>query len=484
MDKYYSDRLKKAERLREMGVDPFGEAVRGLTPIADVRAGFTKGEPQSPRCAGRIMLLRDMGKAAFLDIRDRTGKIQVYVRKNVVGAEAHGAFKLFEVGDIIWVEGKVEETRTGEITIFAETVTLLAKSLRPLPEKYHGLKDKEIRYRRRHLDLIQNPDVGQIFIKRSRIIRTIRHFLEERDFVEVETPILQPIYGGAAARPFTTHHNALDMPLYLRIADELYLKRLLVGGMERVFELSKNFRNEGMDRTHNPEFTFMECYQAYGDLSDMMDIVEQLLHRLALEICESSRITYNGVTVDLTPPWKRVPMLEAIEEHAGVNLKGVDLAAARKACDDLNVPYAPSMGVGKLIDQIFSKTTEHHLVEPTFLVDYPVETTPLARRKKDDPSLVHRFEPFIFGAEIGNAFTELNDPVDQRKRLEEQKDLLEAGDDEAQMLDEDFIEALETAMPPAGGLGLGVDRIVMMLTDSPSIRDVILFPLMRHDEGM
>jgi lysyl-tRNA synthetase class 2 len=485
MDKYYQDRLKKSERLRELGVDPFGEAVRDLTPVGTARERFEEDAQEKPRvrCAGRVMLLRNMGKAAFFDLRDRSGKIQVYVRRDVVGEEAFKAFRCIEVGDIVFAAGEVDKTRTGEVTVFAGEVRILSKSLRPLPEKYHGLKDKELRYRRRHLDLIHNPEVMDTFLKRARIIRSVREFLDERGFVEVETPVLQPVYGGAAARPFTTHHHTLDMPLYLRIADELYLKRLLVGGMERVYEVAKNFRNEGMDRTHNPEFTFMECYQAFGDLSDMMDIVEQLVLRLVRDICGGTKLTYQGRTVDVSPPWKRVSMLDAIRDHAGVDLAGADLEAARRAARELGIAHDVSVGTGKLIDLIFSRTTEEHLVEPTFLVDYPVETTPLARRKKDDPALVDRFEPFLFGSEIGNAFTELNDPVEQRRRFEEQKALLLAGDEEAQMLDEDFIETLETAMPPAGGLGLGIDRIVMMLTDSPSIRDVILFPLMRPDEG-
>ncbi|MHC4779519.1 MAG: lysine--tRNA ligase, partial [Planctomycetota bacterium] len=458
-DAYMEERLKKLQSLKDLGVNPFGSRYENITPLSEVRKRFEDEGKFTSRVAGRLMRLRGHGKASFFDIQDRTGRIQVYVRKNSVSETAFAAFQEVDIGDIVGIDGSVDKTRTGEITVFAEDFVLLTKALRPLPEKFHGLKDPELRYRRRYLDLISNEESRDIFLKRSKIISGIRRFLESRDFVEVETPILQPMYGGAAAKPFVTEHHALHRELYLRIADELYLKRLLVGGFERVYELSKNFRNEGIDKFHNPEFTFMECYQAYGDLSDMMDIVENMVHGLAVEVNGSPEVTFGDRTVDVTPPWKRIPMLEAIREHGGVDLtdKGVD--ELRKICDDLEIPYEPAMGAGRLMDLVFSKTTEHHLVDPTFMIDYPVETTPLARTVPGNPKLVQRFEPFIFGTEIGNAFTELNDPIEQRARLEEQARLLEGGDDEAHGLDEDFVEALEQGMPPAGGLGIGVDRL-------------------------
>ncbi|MHC5037995.1 MAG: lysine--tRNA ligase [Planctomycetota bacterium] len=478
-DPYMEDRRKKLERLKALGMDPFGARFADGEAIAHIRARFEKEGPHTACAAGRILRIRGHGKASFFDLGDRTGTIQIYIRKQDVGDEAYEVFKAVDLGDIVGIAGKVDKTRTGEITIFTETLTFLTKSLRPLPEKFHGLKDTELRYRKRHLDLITNPESREVFVKRSRIISGMRRFLEGRGFIEVETPILQPIYGGAAAKPFRTHHHALNRDLYLRIADELYLKRLLVGGLERVFEISKNFRNEGIDRFHNPEFTFMECYQAYGDLSDMMDIVENLVHGLAREVNGSSEITFDDRSVDVTPPWRRLSMLEAIQTYAGVDLTGMDGDGLRRVCTDMEIPLEKGMGAGKLIDLIFSKTVEHHLIEPTFLVDYPIETTPLAKTLPGNPRLVQRFEPFLFGMEIGNAFTELNDPIEQRTRLEEQARLVEAGDEEAHVLDEDFVEALEHGMPPAGGLGIGIDRLVMVLTNSPSIRDVILFPQLR-----
>ncbi len=480
-DTYRQERIKKLERLQALGVDPFGARYADTNPVRGIRERFEAGEAVSAKAAGRILRIRGHGKASFFDLSDRTGSIQVYIRKDSVGAETYEVFKATDLGDVVGVEGKVDRTRTGEVTLFAETFTFLTKSLRPLPEKFHGLKDTELRYRKRHLDLIANEASREVFLKRARIISGIRRFLDERGFVEVETPVLQPIYGGAAARPFVTRHHTLDRDLYLRIADELYLKRLLVGGLERVFELSKNFRNEGIDRFHNPEFTFMECYQAFGDLSDMMDIVEGMVHRLALDVNGTAEVTFAGRTVDVTPPWKRLSMRDAFRAFAGIELQGKGLADLRGVCDELEIAYEACMGPGNLIDQIFSRTVEPHLVDPVFLVDYPVETTPLARRHPEDPALVQRFEPFLFGTEIGNAFTELNDPLEQRRRLEEQSRLHEAGDEEAHVLDEDFVEALEQGMPPAGGLGIGVDRLVMMLTGAESIRDVILFPQMRDE---
>ncbi|MCU0722893.1 MAG: lysine--tRNA ligase [Planctomycetes bacterium] len=473
------DRLRKLERLRELGVDPFGSRYPGAAPVASVRERFEKEGRVPARIAGRILRLRGHGKAAFLDLEDRTGRIQVYVRRDAVGEKAYEVFKAVDLGDLAGVEGPVDRTQTGEVTLFAETFTFLTKALRPLPEKFHGLTDTEIRYRKRYLDLITNDESRAVFLKRARIVSGIRRFLDGRGFVEVETPVLQPIYGGASARPFVTHHNTLNRDLYLRIADELYLKRLLVGGLERVYELSKNFRNEGIDRFHNPEFTFVECYQAFGDLSDMMDIVENLVFGLAMEVNGTPKVAFAGQAADLTPPWKRLSMLEAIRTHSGVDVEALDDAGLRAACAKIGIETAPGAGRGALIDEIFSRTVEHRLVEPTFLVDYPVETTPLARRHPTNPRLVQRFEPFVFGMEIGNAFTELNDPIDQRARLSEQQKLRESGDVEAQGLDEDFVEAMEHGMPPAGGLGMGVDRLVMILTGAPSIRDVILFPQMR-----
>ncbi|MBI4574814.1 MAG: lysine--tRNA ligase [Planctomycetes bacterium] len=482
-------RLARLERLRAAGVDPF-RAMRfdGATPAAELVRRF-EGAPSDVvggvAAAGRLVLLRVKGRAAFAHLRDRTGDIQIYCQQDRLGEAAYLRVRDgVSLGDIVGVRGDLQRTRTGELTVFCDQVEVLSKALLPLPEKFHGLQDVEARYRQRYLDLIVHPESRRRFEARARITQGMRDHLHRKGFIEVETPVLQPLYGGAAARPFVTHHNTLGRDLYLRVSDELYLKRLIVGGMERVYEIAKDFRNEGIDRFHNPEFTMMECYQAYADYTDMMRLVEEMLSELAVAATGSPRVTYQGRAVDFGRPWTRLPLLEAIERHAGVDVSGMDRGGLAGVCERLGLDHEPAMGEGGLLDVIFSSLVEPRLEEPTFVVDYPVETTALAKRHRADPRLVERFEPFVFGREIGNAFSELNDPLDQRARMEEQRRLLAAGDLEAQPLDEDFLEAMEHGMPPTGGLGLGVDRLVMFLTDAPTIRDVLLFPQMREAPGV
>ncbi len=479
-------RLERLQALCERGINPYPNHVERSHTLAEVLEHFDEwlGEERSFCLVGRIRLLRDMGKVAFAHIEDGTGRLQVYFRMNDVGEEAYRTVKLLDIGDFIQVCGFLFHTRTGERTLHVREFQIIAKGLRPLPEKYHGLEDKELRQRKRYLDLLANGDeVRSVFVTRSRVISAMRHFLDQHGFLEVETPVLQPIYGGATARPFVTHHHALDRDMYLRIAVELYLKRLIVGGFERVYEIGRNFRNEGIDRTHNPEFTMMECYQAYADYEDMMRLTEEMIYAIALEACGSPRVLYRGVEVDLTPPWPRLPLLATIEEFTGIAVERYpdreSLAAEMRA---RGYEADPALGRGRLIDELkgaMFRQGAGPLRRALFLIDYPLDVSPLAKQHRRTPGLVERFQPFLGGLEIGNAFTELNDPLDQRRRFEDQMRQRAHGDVEAQVLDEDFLEALEVGMPPTGGLGIGVDRLVMFLTDQESIRDVILFPTLR-----
>ncbi|MCG0276713.1 MAG: lysine--tRNA ligase [Thermosediminibacteraceae bacterium] len=473
-------RIKKMEELREMGVNPYGQKYLRTHNCLEIKENFDKLEGAETSIAGRIMAIRGHGKAAFFDIQDEKGRLQIYIKKDHVGDENYEIFKKLDIGDIVGVEGKIFKTQKGEISVMADKITLLAKSLRPLPEKWHGLKDVDTRYRQRYLDLIVNPDVRRTFVLRSKIIKAIRDYLDSRGFMEVETPVLTPLAGGAAARPFITHHNALDMDLYLRIATELYLKRLIVGGFEKVYEIGKDFRNEGISIKHNPEFTMIELYQAYADYHDMMDLTEDLISHVAKEVLGTTKIMYQGEQIDLTPPWQRMTMKEAVKKYAGVDFNEIKTdEEAREVARKLGVEIGENDTKGKVLNAIFEEKVEEHLVQPTFIMDYPIEISPLAKRKEDDPDFTYRFELFITCREIANAFSELNDPIDQRERFLQQLKEREAGDEEAHVFDEDFITALEYGMPPTGGLGIGIDRLVMLLTDSYSIRDVILFPTMR-----
>lgn len=433
--------------------------------------------------AGRIMAIRDFGKGAFVMIQDRGGKLQAYIRREGVGEQIFTLFKKFDVGDVMFVSGKIFKTKTNELTIDAKEIKLLAKAVRPLPEKWHGLTDIETRYRQRHLDLIVNPNIREVFYTRSRIIQLLRRFMEERDFLEVETPMMQPRAGGAMARPFKTYHNALGMELYLRIAPELYLKRLVTGGMERVYEINKNFRNEGVSTFHNPEFTMMEFYQAYATYEDLMALTEEMFVFIAREITGSLKIQYQGTEIDLTPPWPRISLKEAIIQYSSLTADVLEDTEKLVACArDMGLNVKDGESPGKIIMSIFEKEVEDKLIQPIFIIHYPVEVSPLSRRNATHPELTDRFELYIYGKEIANAFSELNDPDDQRDRFMMQLRDREAGDDEAHEMDEDYIRTLEYGMPPTAGEGIGIDRLVMLFTNSPSIRDVILFPLMRAKE--
>jgi len=479
-------RLQRLHALREQAINPYPSHVERTHTITEVLQHFEEweGPEGSFTLVGRIRLLREMGKVAFAQIEDGTERIQVFFRINDIGQEEFKRLKLLDVGDFIQVSGYLFVTRTGERTLHVRNYRLLSKSLRPLPEKYHGLEDKETRQRKRYLDLIANADeVRQVFLIRSRTIRAMRRYLDEHGFIEVETPILQPLYGGATARPFITHHNALDRDLYLRIAVELYLKRLIVGGFERVYEIGRDFRNEGIDRSHNPEFTMMECYQAYADYNDIMKLVEEMVCFIAQEVKGSPCITYQGTEIDLTPPWPRKRLLDAIAEFTGIEVNRFpdkeSLAAEMRA---QGYEADPKLSRGRLIDDLMKAMFRKGipaLRQAMFLTDYPLDVSPLAKSHSEIPGLVDRFQPFVGGLELGNAFTELNDPLDQRARFEDQMRQRAQGDEEAQVLDEDFLEALEVGMPPTGGLGIGVDRLVMLMADQESIRDVILFPTMR-----
>lgn len=480
-------RREKLEVLQQSGKDPY-KITTAEQDIhnADIIARFDELENQDVSICGRIMTWRDMGKANFIDVHDATGRMQVYVRRDDIGEDEYAEFKKWDIGDLVEVKGFVFRTRRGEISIHAKAIKLISKSLIPLPEKYHGLKDTDLRYRQRYLDLIVNPEVKDTFIKRSKIISAIRKFLDDKGFIEVETPILNTIAGGAAARPFITHHNTLDIDLYLRIAPELYLKRLIVGGMEKVYEIGRLFRNEGMDVKHNPEFTSMELYQAYTDYNGMMEITEQMISYVAEQICGTTTITYQDQEVELKAPWKRLTMVEAVKEYCNIDFDSfrLDDEKARQAGKALGIEIKGDESWGDMLYKCFDEKVEEHLVQPTFIMDYPVEVSPLTKRKPDRPELTERFEFFITSREMGNAYSELNDPIDQRERFMHQMELREKGDDEANMIDEDFLNALEYGMPPTGGLGIGIDRLVMLLTNSYSIRDVLLFPTMKPLDGV
>jgi len=486
-------RREELEELRRRGIEPYPYSFAVTASSADVLGAFQEGEPpREVAVAGRIMSIRRMGKASFCHIQDSRGRLQVYLKKDELG-DRYDAFRLMDIGDIIGVEGFVFRTRAGEISVHARNLTLLAKSLRPIPvpkEKtdeagnsivYDPFANKELRYRQRYVDLVVNPRIKEVFVKRARIISSIRSFLDARGLLEVETPVLQPQYGGAFARPFITHHNTLDTDLYLRIADELYLKRLIVGGFDGVYEIAKDFRNEGMDRSHNPEFTMLELYVAYRDYLWMMELVEELISTVAREVNGTPRVQIGTREIDFTPPWKRLTMAEAIRLHAGEDLSGLSDAELGARVRKLGIEVAPGTGRGKLIDDLFSEAVEPKLIQPTFILDYPVEMSPLAKRHRQSQGLVERFEAICNGQELCNAFSELNDPLDQRARFEEQMRHRARGEEEVQPLDEDFLRALEYGMPPTAGLGIGIDRLTMLLTGQDSIRDVIFFPQMRPE---
>lgn len=482
-----AQRRAKLDELRAKG-NIYPNTFRRNALAADIHQQYhDKTEPEleaSPilvKVAGRIMTRRLMGKASFVHLQDMSGRIQLYVRQDAISPEAYEAFLQWDLGDIIGVEGTIFKTKTGELSVRAKHVELLTKSLRPLPDKYHGLTDHETRYRQRYLDLLVNEPTRNTFVMRTKIIDAIRHFLQSRQFLEVETPMMQVLPGGAAARPFVTHHNVLDMPLYLRIAPELYLKRLVVGGFERVFEINRNFRNEGLSVRHNPEFTMLEFYQAYADYRDLMDLSEELFRHLATELLGTTTITYQGMTFDTSQPFTRMTLLDSIT-HFNKTLSAADLSTlegAKKIAKQLEIPLQESYGLGKIQVEIFEKTVEHQLIDPTFITEYPAEVSPLARRNDRNPFVTDRFEMFVAGREIANGFSELNDADDQAERFRSQAANKEAGDLEAMPYDEDYITALEYGLPPTAGEGIGIDRLVMLFTDSPSIRDVILFPHMR-----
>jgi lysyl-tRNA synthetase class 2 len=492
-------RRESLAKIKELGIDPYPAA---LYPVNETARGIAekydpeKGNLQDVCIAGRIMSRRIMGAASFMELQDATGRIQVYVKRDdICPGEDKTLYntvfkKLLDIGDIIGIKGFAFITQTGQLSIHARELVLLSKSLRVLPivktdadgTVHDGFADPELRYRQRYVDLIVNPQVKEVFIKRAKIIATMREYFNAAGCLEVETPILQAIPGGATARPFITHHNALDIPLYMRIANELYLKRLIVGGYDGVYEFAKDFRNEGMDKTHNPEFTCMEIYVAYKDYLWMMEFVEKMLEKVALAVNGSTVVNIAGNDVDFKAPYRRIGILDAIKEYAGVDVKGMDVAQLRATCDKLHVEYAPSMGVGKLIDAIFGEYCEKHFVQPTFVIDYPVEMSPLTKRHRTDPTLTERFELFVCGKELANAYSELNDPIDQLERFEEQAKLKAGGDDEAMFIDYDFVRALEYGMPPTSGLGMGIDRLTMFMTGQTTIQDVLFFPQMRPEK--
>jgi lysyl-tRNA synthetase, class II len=481
LEKVQQDRLEKLAKLRELGVEPFGHRVDGIEPIDSVLNRYEEvpegSEPtQSARIAGRIVLWRDMGKMIFATLRDSGGQMQIALRKNALDETAWSVAKLLDLGDLITVQGPLQRTRTHEITAWASELTLLCKALLPMPEKFHGLTDTEIRYRQRYLDLMTNPESMAVFRRRITIIDSIRQTLKDRGYVEVETPMMQPIYGGAAARPFTTHHNTLDCDLFLRISPELYLKRLLVGGMERVFEINRNFRNEGLSTRHNPEFTMMELYEAYADYHTMMDIAEEIFAKAIRDACDGqTKRPFGEAEIDYATPWRRAKYADLLKEHAGVGM--ADIPAVREKARQLEIDEA-GMDDAVVVNEVFEATVEKHLIQPTFVMDYPAALCPLTRRHPENPDIALRFELFIAGMEIANAYTELNDPAVQLENFQQQVRGEEG--ETMRVMDDDFVTALQQGMPPAGGMGIGIDRMVMLLTDRQSIRDVVLFPLLRQ----
>jgi len=477
-----TERRAKLERLREQGIEPFPHGYEGRTEIAAIREaheGLADGEEtgDSYRIAGRIAARRGQGKAAFIDLVDATGKLQVHARRDALGADQFDTLVGLDLGDIVGVEGTAFKTRRGELSLAATGWTLLAKSLRPPPDKFHGLADTELRYRQRELDLIANPETRELFRKRGRTIAATREYLDSEGFVEVETPVLQPLYGGALARPFTTHHNALDRDLYLRIATELYLKRCVVGGIERVYELGKDFRNEGVSFKHNPEFTMLEWYEAYADYEDAAKRLSELVARVAERVNGTTKVERDGIEIELAPPWRRITLRDAISELTGIDV--LEHPSREELAEAMDSEASPDDGWGKLVDGLLSKEVEPHLIQPTLITDYPVEMSPFAKRHRSAEGLVERWEAYVGGFEIANAFTELNDPDDQRRRFEQQAEELRRGDAEAQPFDESYVRALEHGMPPTAGVGLGIDRLVMLLTGAASLREVLLFPAMR-----
>lgn len=478
-------RRDKLKSLCEAGANPF-EKVRFLRSAysADIIADFAAYEGKTVRLAGRLLSKRIMGKASFAHLLDGKGQIQLYVRVDELGAENYDAFKKTDIGDILGVEGEVFVTHKGEVSVKVKYTELLSKSLLPLPEKFHGLKDNDLRYRQRYVDLIVNPEVKEVFTARSKIIAAIRNLLNDRGFTEVETPILNTIAGGAAARPFITHHNTLDLDMYMRIAPELYLKRLIVGGFDRVYEIGRMFRNEGMDVKHNPEFTMMELYQSYADYTDMMDLTENIFTAAANAIGKNGKINYQGTEIDLTAPWERLTMIQAVKKYTGLDFDTLTDKTAAAAAKKIGVAVDPKKtSWGNVLYETFDQKVEEQLIQPVFITDYPVEVSPLAKRIPSDPRLTYRFEFFIYAREMGNAYSELNDPIDQKERFAAQMALRAGGDEEAQQNDDDFVTALEYGMPPTGGLGIGIDRMIMLLCDCASIRDVILFPTMKPKNG-
>ena len=475
-------RREKLAQYEEGNIYPFGQRFVVQHKALQIKDEFRDFDGQPVVIAGRLMTIRSHGKTAFANLRDLSGDIQVYFRKDVMGEEDYKYVKMLDMGDIVGIEGHVFKTQKGEITVKVNKLTLLSKSLRPLPEKWHGLKDTELRYRQRYVDLIVNPSVRDTFVKRTKIVAKIREYLNSKQFMEVETPMMHAIPGGAAARPFITHHNALDIDIYMRISPELYLKRLIVGGLERVYEINRSFRNEGVSIRHNPEFTMMESYQAYGNFEDAIALTEGVVSYCAQEVLGTTKINYQGMDIDLTPPWNRITMQEGIKQYTGEDFDAIEtLSEARAIADRLNVEYGEADGIGKIMNLCFEEYVEENLMQPTVVYGHPVEISPLAKQNREKPLTTERFEIFIYGRELANGYSELNDPIDQKQRFENQLKEREAGDDEAHRMDEDFVTALEYGLPPTAGLGIGIDRLVMFLTDSASIRDVLLFPLMKPE---
>jgi len=485
-------RHEELSELKKKGIEPFAYSYDINSDSDNIKTNFKEDEKRIVRIAGRIMAIRRMGKASFAHIQDYAGRIQIYLKKDDLG-ENYDVFKLLDIGDIIGIEGYVFKTKTGEISVHTNSLTLLAKSLRPLPIPkettdeagnkiiHDQFSDKELRYRQRYLDLVVNPDVREVFMKRSKIISSMRKFLDYYEFLEVETPVLQPLYGGASARPFTTYHNTLDTTLYLRIADELYLKRLIIGGFNGVYEISKDFRNEGMDKMHNPEFTMMELYVPYKDYEWMMTFVEKMISSICLEVFGTVKFNFESYTINFTPPWKRIALVDELNEKINANILTISFEELKKISTKFNIDADKIENKAKLVDELFSETIQKGIIQPTFVKDYPLELSPLAKKHRLKEGLVERFEGVVCGREICNAFSELNDPIDQKKRFDEQMKMRESGDEEAQQIDEDFLKALEYGMPPTAGLGIGIDRLVMLLTNQASIRDVILFPQMKPE---